>query len=66
MDGQLIAPVPPSGEDQRYYHRHEDDEIELEAGTSATIMWGGSEQVRTIYRCPMCGQQVERLEPVMR
>jgi predicted RNA-binding Zn-ribbon protein involved in translation (DUF1610 family) len=66
MDGQLIAPVPRPGEDQRYYHRHMGEEIELEVGTSTTTTWGGSENVQTTYRCPSCGQQVERLEPMLR
>jgi hypothetical protein len=66
MDGQLIVPVPRPDEDQRYFHRHLDEEIELEAGTSVTIDWRGTEQVRTIYRCPACSQEVERLEPMER
>jgi hypothetical protein len=66
MDGQLIAPVPLPGDDQRYFHRHMGKEIELEPGTSVTTTWGGSERVQTTYRCPACGQQVERLEPMLR
>ena len=66
MDGQLVALVPLPGEDQRYFHRHDGEDIELEAGTSATTEWDGTEHVRTIYRCPACGQQVERMEPVLR
>ena len=66
MDGQLIAPIPLPDQDQRFYHRHVEDEVELEAGTATTITWRGIEHVRTIYRCPACGQQVERMEPLVR